>query len=164
LAGAQESGKFYFTGTAGGFYLDSDNNVNIALAYMYNGEGQDRVGARDALMYYVSNPSQADRIKVGSHYAFASITKGDILPGLLGSDKLSASLIAISNLSDQSGMVMPSLSWSFFDYMSLQLGGSFNFGAAGTEYIVYGVGGGMGASDKPGAALNLTLSLGTGSF
>jgi len=164
IGAAQQSGNFYFTGTAGGYYSDADNYITVALAYMFNGEGQDRVGALDALMFYASNPNQVDRIRVGTHYAFASISKTDILPDQLGSDKLSASCIVISNLSDQSGIVMPSLTWSFFDYLSLQVGGSFNFGAAGTEYIVYGVGGGMGASSKPGAALNLTLTVGTGSF
>ena len=37
------------------------------------------------------------------------------------------------------------------------------FGAAGDEYIVYGVGN-NGISSKPGAALNLLLTVGTGNF
>ena len=142
LVGAQAADKLYFTGTAGGYYMNSDSNLTISLSYMFNGEAMDGVSAKEALTYFAMHSDQADRSKLSAHYAFASISKGDILPDLLGSDKLSASLIAISNLTDLSGYVMPSLTWTFFDYASLQLGGTFNFGKAGTEYMVYGVGGG----------------------
>jgi hypothetical protein len=168
LIGDQESGKLYFSGTAGGYYMDSDNNLTIALAYMYNGEAQSGVSYEDAVKYYGSNPTQLDRAKFGSHYAFASISKGNILHDSLGSDKLSASLIAISDLSDLSGYLMPSLTWTFFDYMSLQVGATFNFGPSGSEYIVYGVGQPFSPTSSlpsaPGAALNLLLTIGTGNF
>ena len=163
LSGDTASDRLYFTGTLGGYYTNSDRYLTIALAYMYNGEAQKQVDAAEALAYYEANVDQIDRIKLGTHYAFASISKTDILPDRLGSDKLSASLIAIANLSDMSGIVMPSLTWTFFDYMSLKTGVSFNFGEAGDEYITYGVGEGYGAT-KPGVALNLLLTVGTGSF
>jgi hypothetical protein len=163
LSGSEASDRLYFTGTLGGYYTSSDGYFTLAFAYMYNGEAQKKVDATEALSYYVANGDQADRIKLGEHYAFASVSKSDILPDTFGMDKLSASLIAISNLSDLSGIVMPSLTWTFFDYMSLKTGLSFNFGEGGDEYIVYGVGEGYGATE-PGVAFNLLLTVGTGSF
>jgi hypothetical protein len=167
---AQESGKLYFTGTIGGYYTDSDNNMTLALAYMYNGEGQSKVSYAEAYAYF-ANPffpdrlSEIDRIKYGTHYAFASLSKSDILPDALGADKLAAGLIAIADLSDLSGYIMPSLTWTFFDYMSLQAGATINFGQKGDEFIVGGVGNGsdFGAAE-PGVAFNLLLTVGTGGF
>jgi len=167
LVGSQESGKLYFTGTLGCYYTDSDNRVTIMAAYMYNGEAQRGVDYQQALSYYMiaSNTANWDRSKFGTHYAFASFSKGNIFHDKLGIDKLSASLIAIADLSDLSGYIMPSLTWTFFDYMSLQTGATINFGQAGDEYITNGVGNGsdFGAT-KPGIAFNLLLTVGTGSF
>jgi len=165
LVGAQQSGNFYFSGTAGGYYFDSDSRVTIMLQYYYNGEGQTGVSAKDALLYEATN--KFDAINIGTHYAFASISDTDLFAQTFGADKLGASVIVITNLSDMSGYIIPSVSWKFFDYMSLQLGATFNFGQAGSEYITYGVGQTLSASGLPtaaGAALNLTLTVGTGNF
>jgi hypothetical protein len=162
----QESGDFYFTGTIGGYYSDSDAGLTLALAYMYNGEAQKDVSAKEAIdYYYPKHIDEVDRISFGEHYAFASITLSDIDSSKIGTDKLSASLITIADLSDFSGWIMPSLSYKFFDYMSLKLGATFSFGGSGDEYITYGVGSSssLGAT-APGAALNLTLTVGTGDF
>jgi hypothetical protein len=151
VTGAQQSGDFYFSGTIGGYYFDADSRVTIMLQYYYNGEGQTGVNAQDALDFYVGNPGKIDTINFGT----------------LGADKLGASLIVISNLSDLSGYVIPSVSWKFFDYMSLQFGATFSFGQAGGEYITYGVGQPLNFAalpSTPGAALNLTLTVGSGIF
>jgi hypothetical protein len=171
VTGAQQSGDFYFSGTIGGIYFDSDSRVTILLQYYYNGEGQTEVSAAQAYTYYLignlvkNNISQFDNINIGTHYAFASISDTDLFSQAVGADKLGTSLIVIANLSDMSGYIIPSVSWKFFDYMSLQLGATFNFGLPGSEYIFYGVRqtGGF-ASNTPGAALNLTLTVGTGIF
>lgn len=163
LSGSKESERLYFTGTIGGYYTDSDNYLTLNLAYLYNGEAQEKVSAAEALSYYTAYSDRYDGIRLGRHYAFASLSKTDILPDKLGSDKLSASIIAIASLSDMSGIVMPSLTWKFFDYMSLKTGLSFNFGQEGDEYIVQGLGEGYGAT-KPGVDFNLLLTVGTGSF
>ncbi len=164
--GAKAADQFYFSGTAGGYYSDSDARLTIMLQYMYNGEGQTGVSAKDAYLYYMSTPANIDRIKVGTHYAFASISDTNLFPTVCGADKLGASLIAITNLSDFSGYVMPSVTWKFFNYMSLQVGATFSVGQAGGEYITYGVGQTMnsGLPTTPGAALNLLLTVGTGNF
>lgn len=167
LSGAQASDRLWFTGTLGGYYMNSDSNLSLAFAYMYNGEAQKGISAAQDFAYY-SQPAtsgQIDRIRVGAHYAFASLSKTSLFHDSIGQDKLGASLIAIANLSDMSGLIMPSLTWTFFDYMSFKTGLSFNFGQAGDEYILYGVGNGsdFGAT-KPGVALNFLLTVGTGNF
>ena len=163
VSGSQESGKLYFTGTLGGYYSDSDSGWTAIFSYLYNGEAQDGVTFAEAYTYYAAYSDNIDRMKYGTHYAFASITKAKLVKDAAGDSKLAASLIAITNLSDLSGYIMPSLTWTFFDYLKLKVGATFNFGEAGDEYIFYGVGAGY-AKSKPGAALNLTLTLGSGSF
>jgi hypothetical protein len=163
VGGDQESGKLYFTGAVGGYYSNADGDWSVALEYLYNGEAQEDVSFAEAYAYYYQNSDDIDRMRFGEHYAFASVTKTKIVKDAGGDSKLSASLIAIANLSDLSGYLMPSLTWSFFDYLSLKAGATFNFGEAGDEYIVYGVGQGVGKAE-PGVALNLTLTMGTGSF
>jgi hypothetical protein len=164
LVGVQAADQLYFTGTAGGYYMNSDTNWTVYLAYLYNGEAQKNVDFQDAYTYYFfGHSSQIDKSKYGTHYAFASISKSNLFHDALGQDKLSAQVIAISDLTDLSGYVMPSVTWAFFDYISIQVGATFNFGAAGSEYIVYGVGNNS-ISSKPGAALNLLLTVGTGNF
>jgi hypothetical protein len=171
ITGAQQSGDFYFSGTVGGYYFDSDSRVTIMLQYYYNGEGQTGVSAEQAYSYYLientgKNIGQFDNINIGTNYAFVSISDTDLFSQTFGADKLGASLIVISNLSDFSGYIIPSVSWKFFDYVSLQLGATFNFGPAGSEYITYGVGQPMSSAfpSTPGMALNLTLTIGSGNF
>jgi hypothetical protein len=170
---AQQSGDFYFSGTVGGYYFDSDSRVTIMLQYYYNGEGQTGVSAEQAYTYYLAeyanNPSidRFDNINFGTHYAFVSISDTDLFSQTFGADKLGAALIVISNLSDHSGYIIPSLTWKFFDYVSLQFGATFSFGPAGAEYITYGVGQPLNFPSfptTPGVALNLTLTIGSGIF
>jgi hypothetical protein len=137
--------------------------------YLFNGEGQnlDLLSMKDLYAYYGYNAKNADRIKFGSHYAFASISDSKLLSPAIGKDKLSASVIAIANLSDLSGYVMPSLSWTFFDYMILKVGATFSFGEEGDEYISYGVGQSLNFAQlpsTPGIGFNASLTIGTGSF
>jgi hypothetical protein len=158
LSASQKDDQLWFTGTLGGYYTDSDSGVTVILQYLYNGEGQTAVTAKEAYTYYALNTSELDRIKFGTHNAFASISDTNLFPGLVGKDKLGASLIAIADLSDLSCYVMPSVTWTFFDYMILKVGMAFNFGDSSDEYIVV-----MGDT-APSAALTASLTIGTGSF
>jgi hypothetical protein len=167
VTGAQQSDQFYFTGTFGGYYTDADSGLTLMAQYLYNGEGQTAVSAEDTLTYYLANPSDYDSIKLGTHYGFVSISDSNLWSSTLGKDKLGASLIVISNLSDFSGYVMPSVSWTFFDYMILKIGATLNFGQSGAEYVTYGVGQSLNYLNLPttcGAALTASLTIGTGSF
>jgi len=162
LSGAKDP-KAYFEGTLGGYYTDADADLTAAAAYLFNGEAQRHADASEVYRYYLADPERADAIRLGMHYAFASITKSNLFHEGLGSDKLAATFIAISNLSDGSGILMPSLTWSFFDYMSLKAGVSVNYGEAGDEFVFDGLGEGYGAT-KSGIAFNLLFTVGTGSF
>jgi hypothetical protein len=169
LSGSQKKEQLFFTGTAGGTYTDSDSGITVMGQYLYNGEGQDldKLSMKELYSYYAYNAGNADRIKFGTHYAFTSISDSKLLSPLIGKDKLTASLIAIANLSDLSGYVMPSLSWTFFDYMILKVGATFSFGEEGDEYISYGVGQSLNFSQlpsTPGIGFNASLTIGTGSF
>ncbi|HTX71717.1 MAG TPA: hypothetical protein VMC79_02740 [Rectinemataceae bacterium] len=154
--------RFFFSGTGGGYYMNADNHITLLAQYYYNGEGQTKLSAEEAYAYYVSDPGAIDRIRLGTHYGFVSLSWGQFLQ-----EDLTATVYAISNLSDGSGMVSPSLSWQLFDYLAISIGATFTFGAPGTEYILYGpvVNGSSGSgADKPAAALNLTLTASTEAF
>lgn len=164
---AQQSNQFYFTGDIGAYYMDSDSGLTFIVQYLYNGEAQTQVSAETALLYYIANSSEYDSARLGTHYAFASISDTNLFPTTFGKDKLGASLITIANLSDGSGYVMPSVSWTFFDYLILKVGASFNFGGSGSEYISYGVGQSFSSAGLPttaGMALTASLTVATGSF
>jgi len=153
----------FFSGTAGGYYMNADNHITVLAQYYYNGEGQTKVSAQEAYSYYIADPSAIDRIRLGTHYGFLSFSWGQFLQ-----EDLTANVYAISNLSDGSGMVSPSLQWQMFDYMAVSIGATFTFGAPGTEFIMYGPVvnsySGMVFSTKPAAALNFTLTMSTEAF
>ncbi len=155
--------SLFFSGTAGGYYTNTDNHITVLAQYYYNGEGQTKVSAEQVYDYYIANPSAIDRMRIGMHYGFLSFSWGQFLQ-----EDLTATVYAISNLSDGSGMVSPSLTWQMFDYMAVSIGATFTFGPPGSEFIFYGpvVNSYMslGASSKPAAALNLTVTMTTEAF
>jgi hypothetical protein len=158
VTGAQASDKFYFSGTLGGYYTDSNNNLTLMAQVFYNGEAQDGISASDAYGYYYLNPTQIDRMKLNAWYAGASISKTKLF-----TDDLSVGLYAIADLSDLSGFLVPSVTWSFSDYMNVKLSATFNFGGSGDEYILMGPDF-KHPSTTPGTALSLSFTLGSGSF
>jgi hypothetical protein len=166
-------GKFYFIGTIGGYYLDSDANLTIAASYLYNGEAQAEVDTNDiaghfrsqilAGSLYTGTAYEVDAMRLGTHYAFLSLSKGELFV-----EDLSIGVYALANLSDMSGMVSPSLSFKLFDYMTLRLGATFTFGEDGDEYTnpasTYRKLVQAGSVATPRAAVSLTLTAGSGSF
>jgi len=144
-SGAEGLEAILFSGTAGGYYTACDGNLTILAQYYYNGE-------------------DVSAAKNSTHYAFLSVSRAEFL-----NDDFSLSLSAISNLSDLSGLVMPSATWAFTDYFKVKLQASFNFGEAGDQFVMYGPDfqsflktGALAA--KSGVALSLLATLGTGSF
>ncbi|MEI6876265.1 MAG: hypothetical protein WCL50_14180 [Spirochaetota bacterium] len=150
--GAQKADQLWFSGTVGGYYTNTDNNIVVSLAYYYNGEGQTGVTAKEAYAYYYFKQSEIDRMKFGTHYAGFSFSKQKLLV-----DDLSFTVYGVGDLSDQSFLLAPSFTWLFFDYASAKLGAVLTFGPNGSEYTMMGGG-------KPSAAVNLTLTLGNGAF
>jgi hypothetical protein len=155
---SQASDRFYFTGTLGGYYTDSNANLTIMAQVLYNGEGQSGVTAEEAFTYYMMHSAQVDRMKLNTWYAGASISKSELF-----TEDLSAGAYAIADLSDLSAFVSPYLSYSLSDYMSVQLSATFTLGEEGDEYILMGPDF-RHAATGPGTAVSLTFTLGSGSF
>ena len=155
---SQDSGRFYFSGTLGGYYTNSNANLTIMAQVLYNGEGQSGVTAEEAYTYYMMHSARIDRMKLNTWYAGASISKSKLF-----TDDLSAGAYAIADLSDLSAFVSPYLSYSLSDYMNVKLSATFTVGEAGDEYILMGPDF-RHAATEPGTALSLTFTLGSGSF
>lgn len=157
--GAQESGKFYFSSTLGGYYTDSDKNITILGQVYYNGEGQTKVSAKDAYTYFYTYSDNIDRMKFSPWYAGLSLSKSKLFV-----DDLSVGCYAVANLSDLSAMVVPSVTWSFSDYMKAALSATLTLGESGDEFLLSGMQYSASAMTKPLAALSLVFTLGSGSF
>ena len=144
-SGAEGIEAVLFSGTLGGYYTADDGDLTILGQYYYNGE-------------------DVSAAKNSAHYAFLSISRAEFL-----NNDFTVGLSAISNLSDLSGILIPSATWAFTDYFKLKLQASLNFGEAGDQFIMIGPDfqslARTGAIAKePGVALSLLATLGTGSF
>ena len=157
--------NFYFSASAGFLYSSSNSNITAIGQYYYNGEGYSSA-TKDALvakaklaLASTSNPATAAALSAslanliydsGQHYAALSLSKGELF-----TEDFSASVIAVANLSDWSGLVKPSFSYAVHDNLSIALSPTFFFGPADGEYAFLAGGN------------TVTLSLGTtvsGSF
>lgn len=161
---SQNSDRFYFTGTLGGYYTDTNANLTIMAQVLYNGEGQTGVSAEEAYTYYMMHSSQVDRMKLNTWYAGASVSKTELF-----TDDLSVGAYAIADLSDLSAFLSPYVSYSLSDYMSVKLSAIFTLGEAGDEYILMGpdfreLARSGSFATEPGTAISLTFTLGAGSF
>ncbi|MEI6385143.1 MAG: hypothetical protein WCQ50_00810 [Spirochaetota bacterium] len=152
ILAAQKADQLWFSGTAGGYYSNSDWYLTASAAYFYNGEGQSGVTAKEAYAYYYVHQSEIDRAKFGTHYAAASISFSQLFV-----EQLSFMVYGVGNISDRSFIIAPSLTWKFFDYMKAKTGATLSFGPEGSEYTLMGGG-------KPSASFSLSLDLGSGSF
>ncbi len=124
--------KFFFLGTIGGNYTysakESDFSLSLAAQYFFNGEGYSGTDFYEALvppLEVIVSPK--DLINPGMHYAALntsfSFTKN-----------VGASIFTISNLSDGSGLVIPSVSYKGIENLSITLDTRFAFGKNGTQY------------------------------
>ncbi len=170
---AQKTEDFFFTGTLGGFYTNSDSNITISAQVLYNGESQGEVSAQEAYSWYLLHSSEADRSRLSPWYAGITFSKSKLF-----TDDLSVSLYGVTNLSDLSGMIVPSISYAFTDYSNVKLSANFTFGAAEGEFLINGPDNRYIATHSvltslppvlafdttPGAAVSLTFTLGAGSF
>ena len=156
--------RFYASGSAGFLYSDGNRNLNLLGQYYYNGEGYAQDDREDlvtagklALALNFADSGKVASIGQalsgliygsGRHYAAASISKGK----LFDNEDLSASMIAIANLSDLSGIIRPSLSWEIADNISMNFSPTFVFGPEDGEYAF------MAQGDAITLSLGLTAS------
>lgn len=150
--------EFYFSGTLGGSFFwsdsESDLGVNVTGQYYYNGEGSSR---DDLLALPDSNPAK--------HYGAGNIS-------LSLTDSLSTGVFWYGNLNDASGLLSPSITCSFSDYISMNLGLQYNYGEIGDEFVpdydlFSAVNPELAAAGKESgntAAVTLEFSLGGASF
>lgn len=141
---ADNRGNFYFSASAGFLYSNQNENLTAVGQYYYNGEGysnadRDSLVSQAKLAMAAAFPSTTTIASLsaslaslisgsGQHYAALMLSKGE----LFSLEDLSASIIAIANLSDLSGIVKPSVSWSVVDNFKLTLSPMFLFGPSGS--------------------------------
>jgi hypothetical protein len=133
--------SLFFSASAGFLYNNSNENLTIVGQYYYNGEGYAPTDKEtlvdDAYIAVALNPASSAQLLAalsglisgsGQHYAALMLSKGE----LFTIEDLSASVIAMANLSDLSGLVKPSISWSVTDNFKLTLSPMFLFGPSGS--------------------------------
>lgn len=173
--------KLFFNGTVGFAWNKEilENELNLTAQYYYNGEGYDNDGADrvNNVTYVMMNAlGLGDKFTgtVPSTTESAKIINGDLsslsindlysnrsqhyvglnfgISNLFDNEDLSISAFSMMNLADISGFVKPSISYSFFDELSVTLGSTFNFSDKGDEYF----------GDR--FAMELSFKLGGGNF
>jgi hypothetical protein len=132
-----------FQATAGLSYMNTDLNLSISAQYFYNGFGVADGDAPPAGTSALANLSGYD----GRHYAAASISLTELF-----TPKLGASAFGMFGIDSSSGTASLSLSWRFFDDLTLSVGPTF---AYGDEYTRDG---------KSAIGLQMTAKLGGGRF
>jgi hypothetical protein len=142
--------NLYFSASTGFMFSNQKDNFSVVGQYYYNGEGYtnaDRkaliADAETAIAAVAGNPAASAILKAalpalaagsGQHYAALSISKSKLF-----ADDLSASIIAVGNLSDLSAILKPTFSWAVNDYFKLSLSPLFVVGASDSEYpILFG--------------------------
>jgi hypothetical protein len=154
--------SIFFKGTAGFRYSNSTDNWSLLAQYLYDGEGysntdrEARIDETNALLVPGSETAYSQYLKAliynsGRHYAALSFSKSKFLV-----DDLTVSLFAMGNLSDFSVYVKPSLSYAFFDGLSMSLSPFFAFGFDSGEYVV--------RYDGRAVGITVAMTLGSGSF
>lgn len=149
----------YPSATAGARYRYADDrsrfDVTVSAQYLYNGQGYKDAGllasqpAGVSALLASGELSKSDLVQRGRHYGALST----VWTEMFGSD-LTLSSLWLANLSDGSGMVSPSIRWSFSDELRLSLKVSLLYGDAGAEYSPRG----------EAAVVSLSAILGSGSF
>ena len=132
-----------------------DWSATFAGQYLWNGEGyEDAELLRDnragvVALLVAGDLSRGDLVFLGRHYAAASL---NVALGR-GAD-WSAGVFWLSNLSDGSGQLSPSLTFRPLDQFSLRAGATVTYGPDGAEMTPFG----------SRVAASLTATLGSGRF
>jgi hypothetical protein len=157
----------YFSGTAGFLYLKSDLfetslDLNLIGQYFYQGEGyadnsiySNPFFTLAALYGLETGEIDTELIQnLGRHYTVLSFGLSQIF-----TDDLSFSTLWQASWTDLSGFISPSISYRFFDGMSISAGLLAAYGDDDTEYGAIGLKNTFGDLQA-----SLTLNLGGGRF
>ncbi len=161
--------RLFISGTTGFMYTNSLEKLTLIGQYYYNGEGyttserERLLEEADALLSLLGNTASSAYLapllyQSGQHYGALSLSKQDLFI-----KNWNASILVLANLSDLSGFVMPSLSYTLMTYITLSLQPTFYWctdylwgsGKKG-EYVVFPGG--------PAITLSIKASLGGGQF
>lgn len=175
--------QVYYTGTAGASYTNSDANLTLRAEYLYNpfGSNDHDAALRGyntylATVYHTAQSSSplnyssssgrsmvyGDVTTPGMHNltALASLTK------LMGNDKLSFSTLWQHSLSDGSGWVKPTFTFTPWDQLSFTWGLTTVYGDDGTQFPLqlqkYNASGVAQGTQR--LMLNLGVTFGTGKY
>ncbi len=181
----------FFSGTIGTNYMHEFENdagsIMFAGQYYFNGEGYGRdvpdglleaayrlslnagenglaLDADEQPEGYEDPPAlgTGDLVNFGRHYLGGLISWSSIF-----NTDLSFTTLVIANMTDLSGMVIPTFSYSIMDYISVAAGMRMTFGEVGDEYTNPAALLGLGGDDAwkgPTMSLTLECSIGGGSF
>ncbi len=163
-------------------FTEDRGSIAVIGQYWFNGEGYKNNDLLKPGYYLVLNPNTnglliqdeeeqpegyedpptlnfTDLTNFGRHYAAVTVNweifKTDI----------NFTILALANLQDWSGLFVPAITWSLFDYCSIGLNARFTFGEPGDEYTnpqaLF-----PGNEDLLGSTLTLgvSVSLGSGQF
>ena len=157
------AGQYFFNGE--GYTNEVDGLLEAAYRLSFNsGENGLALDADEQPEGYEDPPAPGtgDLVNFGRHYLGGLISWSSIF----GTD-LSFSTLAIANMTDFSGIVIPTFSYSIIDYISVSAGMRMTYGAAGSEYTNPAALLGFGGEDAwkgPLMSLTLECSIGGGSF
>lgn len=133
--------EYFFKGTVG-FRWSRDikeNKFSLAAQYLYNGDGYEK---DDKALTLLNNPVYAvSKVLSGDLGSYDILYKNRHYLGLnfaidelFKNEKLSLNLLTLMNLADISGYVNPAIRYEFFDYVTGEIGASFNLSDDGDEY------------------------------
>ncbi len=144
--------EWFLSGTLGIKFYRSDWDLFASAQYLFNGEGYSNEELLKnpgiAILLSQDRLSARDLERPGMHYGVGSVNWK-----ILKSD-FSIGAFWIGNLSDFSGRIVPSLSWSPLDYASLSFSVPVVYGEEGDEFSPLG----------KGLSLTLEANLGSGKF
>ncbi|MBI9095472.1 MAG: hypothetical protein JEY71_11365 [Sphaerochaeta sp.] len=170
---SQDDEGLYVSLTAGFSYQDTPNNISCMFQYFYNGEGysfgkrENLLGSdADVLTLNSAIPTDTEELEAlsgllyqsGMHYIGIYMGKDKLF-----SEKVSVGLLSITNLMDLSGILQPSVSYTFFEGFTASLTPSFawstdllwGMGDYGEYVLLYG---------GPSVTVGFKIGLGSGNF
>ena len=128
--------ELLFSGTAGFAYVNPDWDLTVVAEYFFNGQGYAgqfpsvavRLALDDEAITFADFP-----VYPGRHYLAAGVNWFELLDS-----SFSLLVIYLANLSDGSGMIIPSVTWGPIEHLSLSTGLRIGYGEIGDEYAPAG--------------------------
>jgi hypothetical protein len=133
--------ELLFSGTAGFAYVNPDWDLTVVAEYFFNGQGYaDQFPAAAAKAALVAGDiTFADYpVYPGRHYLAAGVNWFELLDS-----RFSLLVLYLANLSDGSGMIIPSVTWGPIEHLSLSTGLRIGYGETGDEYAPPPAGGSL---------------------